>query len=360
MAGSKFYARYVKSNNDFDIINAFEALKLKNHAKIDTSSKINAVLYDIETNLKVTPSKGRKISPSQNGQPYFKYYPGEDSPLKGQPSTFEYSSEINIFLEAFKSIKNFQISNVGIHSDENITLLVKKINRLHRINSDDGQYFILKVLVELEDTKPYSAYYRLNGLIGIEFYKTSRPTPSKRVKLGEMGIPLFEVKAIIPNYTEHLLKEEFENSKEITYLAEEVRNVYENKNYNLLGHFNTYHLQHFKFLGDNERKYRILKTFEEKKKELQEDIQQLECNFNQKKERVNQLNEQITQMEARIRKYNENEEYYRKLKYENDLLKGENSKLQEKSVRISNERDFAQNELKILQNKSWWQRLFNI
>lgn len=65
-------------------------------------------------------------------------------------------------------------------------------------------------------------------------------------------------------------------------------------------------------------------------------------------------------MEARIRKYNENEEYYRKLKYENDLLKGENSKLQEKSVRISNERDFAQNELKILQNKSWWQRLFNI
>lgn len=359
MAVSKFYARYVKSNNEFDIVNAFEALKLKNNAKIDTSSKDSAVLYDIETNLKVTPSKGRKISPNQNGQPYFKYYPGEDSPLKGQPSTFEYSSEINIFLEAFKSIKNFQISNVGIHADENITLFVKKINRLHRIIVDDGQYFILKVLIELEDTKPYSAYYRLNGFIGIEFYKTSRPTPAKRVKLGEMGIPLFEAKAIIPNYTEHLVKDEFENSQEIAYLAEEVRNVYENKNYNLLGQFNINHLQHFRFLGDNERKYRILKGFEEKQQELQENIKQLENNFYQKRERINQLNEQITQIEARIRKYNENEEYYRKLKQENDLLKSKNNNLQERSNHISEERDSALQELKILKNKSWWQRLFN-
>lgn len=359
MAVSKFYARYVKSNNDFDIINAFEALKLKNNAKIDTSSKNDAVLYDIETNLKVTPSKGRKISPSQKGQPYFKYYPGEDSPLKGQPSTFEYSSEINIFLEAFKSIKNFQISNIGTHSDDNITLFVKNINRLHRINSDDGQYFILKVLIELEDTKPYSAYYRLNGVFGIEFYKTSQPTPAKRVKLGEMGIPLFEAKAIIPNYTEHLVKDEFENSQELTYLAEEVRNVYENKNYNLLGYFNKYHLEHFQFLEDNERKYRILKSFEEKQQELQQNIKQLENSFSQKRERINQLNEQITQIEARIREYNANEEYYRKLKHENELLKSKNSNLEEKSNHISNERDSAIQELKSLKNKSWLQRLFN-
>lgn len=147
--------------------------------------------------------------------------------------------------------------------------------------------------------------------------------------------------------------------KKLLFLAEEVRNVYEKKNYNLLGYFNKYHLEHFQFLEDNERKYRILKSFEEKQQELQQNIKQLENSFSQKRERINQLNEHITQIEARIREYNANEEYYRKLKHENELLKSKNSNLEEMSNHISDERDSAIQELKSLKNQSWLQRLFN-
>ncbi|HHT7814768.1 TPA: hypothetical protein ACT2IF_002161 [Streptococcus suis] len=138
------------------------------------------------------------------------------------------------------------------------------------------------------------------------------------------------------------------------------------KNYKLYGTFDRYHLEAFVFLGDNERKYHILKTYEEQCQELEVEIERLETSFSQKSEKVNQLNNEIAQAEIRLRHYNEKEEYYKKLEKDNELLKREKNQLQDEKrhlTEVSNcylkERNTAQGELEALRNRPWWQRIFN-
>ena len=109
MAVSKFYAVWRKESGEEEIVNAFQALALKGRAQIITTPKEQATLFDLETDLKVNPRSSQKKDGRYVGQPYFSYYPGEESPLKGLESSFEYSSELNAFIEAFKTIEKFQI-----------------------------------------------------------------------------------------------------------------------------------------------------------------------------------------------------------------------------------------------------------
>ncbi|SFC42016.1 hypothetical protein SAMN05660328_102364 [Streptococcus gallolyticus] len=362
MAVSKFYAKWRKPSGEEKLINAFDALALKGRAQIETSPKEKASLYDIETGLKVTPKRGHRKNGRYQGQPYFTYYPGEASPQKGTEGSFEYSSELNAFIEAFKSIKRFQIG----YGKQTAFIFPKEIFPMKRVVFENGGVFILKLLIEIDETRPYSEYYRLNGQLGIEFYKTKRPKPEKRIKLAKKGIPLLEAEAQFPKSTKIYVPEEFVSSEQIRGVAEKVREVYQERNYKLYGTFDKYHLEAFVFLNDNERKYQTLKSYEEQCQELQTEIKKLEDSFSQKSEKVNQLREEIMQAESRLRKYREKEEYYKKLEKDNQILNQEKAQflsekqhLTEQSQRYLKEINKAQEETEDLRNRSFWQRLFN-
>lgn len=362
MAVSKFYAVWRKESGEEEIVNAFQALALKGRAQIITTPKEQATLFDLETDLKVNPRSSQKKDGRYVGQPYFSYYPGEESPLKGLQSSFEYSSELNAFIEAFKTIEKFQIE----YDNHTAYIFPKAISPMQRIVFEDEDFVILKLLIDIDETYPYSEYYRLNGQLGIEFYKTSRPEPVKRIKLAKEGIPLFEAKAHFPKSTKIYVPEEFTSPEQVKSVADRVRKVYQETNYKLYGNFDKYHIEAFVFLDDNERKYQTLKTYEEQCQELEAEIKQLEACFSQKDARVNQLREEIKQAEIRLRYYCEKEEYYKKLEKDNELLKQEKAQLRterqqltEQSRHLREERDVAQEETKSLKNRTWWQRLFN-
>lgn len=323
MAVSKFYAKWKKPSGEEELVNAFDALALKGRALIETSPKEKASLYDIETDLKVAPKHGYKKDGRYQGQPYFTYYPGEESPLKGMDGSFEYSSELNAFIEAFKSIKKFQIG----YGERTAFIFPKAITPMKRVVFEDEDFVILKLWIEIDETYPYSEYYRLNGQLGIEFYKTKHPESIKRIKLAKEGVPLLEAKAQFPESTKIYVPEEFVSSEQIRGIAERVREVYQERNYKLYGTFNKYHLEAFVFLDDNERKYHTLKTYEEQCQKLESEIKRLSESFHQKNEKVNQLREEIKQAEIRLRHYCEKEEYYNKLEKDNELLKQEKAQL---------------------------------
>ena len=362
MAVSKFYAVWRKESGEEEIVNAFQALALKGRAQIITTPKEQATLFDLETDLKVNPRSSQKKDGRYVGQPYFSYYPGEESPLKGLQSSFEYSSELNAFIEAFKTIEKFQIE----YDNHTAYIFPKAISPMQRIVFEDEDFVILKLLIDIDETYPYSEYYRLNGQLGIEFYKTRRPEPVKRIKLAKEGIPLFEAKAHFPKSTQIYVPEEFTSPEQVKSVADRVRKVYQERNYKLYGSFDKYHLEELIFLDDNERKYHTLKTYEEQCQELETEIRRLEACFSQKDARVNQLREEIKQAEIRLRYYCEKEEYYKKLEKDNELLKQEKAQLRterqqltEQSRHLREERDAAQEETKSLKNRTWWQRLFN-
>lgn len=362
MAVSKFYAVWRKATGEEEIVNAFQALALKGRAQIITTPKEQATLFDLETGLKVNLRSSQKKDGRYVGQPYFSYYPGEESPLKGLESSFEYSSELNAFIEAFKTIEKFQIE----YDHHSAYIFPKAISPMQRIVFEDEDFVILKLLIDIDETYPYSEYYRLNGQLGIEFYKTSRPEPVKRIKLAEEGIPLFEAKANFPESTKIYVPKEFTSPEQVKSVAARVREVYQERNYKLYGNFDKYHLEAFVFLDDNERKYQTLKTYEEQCQELQAKIKKLEENFDQKTEKVNQLRKEIEQAETLLRKYHEEEEYYKKLEKDNQKLKqekgeiiSENQRLTSESRHLRRQRDAAQKETKSLRGRSFWQRLFN-
>lgn len=299
MAVSKFYAVWRKESGEEEIVNAFQALALKGRAQIITTPKEQATLFDLETGLKVNPRSSQKKDGCYVGQPYFSYYPGEESPLKGLESSFEYSSELNAFIEAFKTIEKFQIK----YGNHTAYIFPKAISLMKRIVFEDEDFVILKLLIDIDETYPYSEYYRLNGQLGIEFYKTSRPEPVKRIKLAKEGIPLFEAEAHFPKSTEIYVPKEFTSPEQVKRVADKVREVYQERKYKLYGNFDKYHLEAFVFLDDNERKYHTLKTYEEQCQKLEAEIKRLEACFSQKDARVNQLREEIKQAEIRLRHY---------------------------------------------------------
>lgn len=369
MAVSKFYAVWRKESGEEEIVNAFQALALKGRAQIITTPKEQATLFDLETDLKVNPRSSQKKDGRYVGQPYFSYYPGEESPLKGLESSFEYSSELNAFIEAFKTIEKFQIE----YNNHTAYIFPKVISPMQRVVFEDGDFVILKLLIDIDETYPYSEYYRLNGQLGIEFYKTSRPEPVKRIKLAKEGIPLFEAKAHFPQSTKIYVPEEFTSSEQVKSVADRVREVYQERNYKLYGNFDKYHLEELIFLDDNERKYKTLKTYEEQCQELKDEIKLLKSSYGEKFEKVKQLSEDIKQAEIILRKYHEEEEYYKKLEKDNQKLEEDKRKLkQEKgeilteNQRLANEsqcllklKNEAEEKIESLQRRTFWQRLFN-
>lgn len=367
MAVSKFYAVAKTKDGQKRVVNAFEALKLAEddpwHYPTD---KTNGVFYDLETELKVSPSNGRtNLKTRKRGQAFFRYFTGESSPLRDKPGSFSYTPELIAFLSAFEVIQKFQIQE----GEMTIMIFPERIAKLQRVPFPDGGYSILKFYMKLEATYPYSAYYRFNGILAIEFYVSGKPSRLKRAELARKGIPLFEAKAFFPKWIQESLPEEFENPEELATIAKEIRTTYQDRDYKLYGRFQKEHM----ITPDNERKYQTLKTYEEQCQELEDEIKLLKSSYGEKFEKVKQLSEDIKQAEIILRKYHEEEEYYKKLEKYNQKLEEDKRKLkQEKreilieNQRLTNEaqcllklKNEAEEKIESLQRRSFWQRLFN-
>ena len=369
MAVSKFYA-VVKTKDGQEqerVVNAFEALKLADDDPWNyPTDKTNGVFYDLETDLKVSPSHGRTNSKTRKrGQAFFRYFTGESSSLKDNPGSFAYTPELIAFLSAFEVIQKFQIQE----GETTIMIFPKQIDKLQRVPFQDGGYSILKFYMKLEETYPYSAYYRFNGILAIEFYVSGKPSRLKRAELARMGIPLFEAKAFFPKRIQESLPEEFENPEELVTIAREIRTTYQDRDYKLYGRFKKEHI----ITPDNERKYQTLKTYEEQCQELLTEIERLRLSYIEKSEKVDQLDKNIEEVKIRLRKYHEKEEYYKKLEKENQKLEyanqklkqekgeilSENQRLTNKSQRLRKLKNAAEEKIEYLQKRSFWQRLLN-
>lgn len=263
MGVKKFYAYYKKSDEEYKIVDAFEALKLRDVTKeIVTQPKEKGKLYDIDTFLKVCPVKGK----NGEGLPHFSYYNGEDSPLKGRESTMQYSMELNSYIKAFEEIDSFKIKE---KFKEPITIVPRFMHKFKRIETNNS-FVIVKFLVELEETKPYSAFYKFNGVLALEFSVTSQPKPVKRKELELQGIPLFTSQLEFPAWMS--ISEEEPTEKEFVEIVEELKNTYQNKNYYLLGKFDNQSIN----FPEYKEKYIILNNFERQCEELENKKKELE------------------------------------------------------------------------------------
>ena len=367
MAVSKFYAVAKTKDGQKRVVNAFEALKLADNDPWHyPTDKTNGVFYDLETELKVSPSNGRtNLKTRKRGQAFFRYFTGESSPLRDKPGSFSYTPELIAFLSAFEVIQKFQIQE----GETTIMIFPERIAKLQRVPFPDGGYSILKFYMKLEETYPYSAYYRFNGILAIEFYVSGKPSRLKRAELARKGIPLFEAKAFFPKWIQESLPEEFENLEELATIAKEIRTTYQDRDYKLYGRFQKEHM----ITPDNERKYQTLKTYEEQCQELLTEIERLRLSYIEKSEKVDQLDKNIEEVKIRLRKYHEEEEYYKKLEKENQKLEyanqklkqekgeilSENQRLTNKSQRLRKLKNAAEEKIEYLQKRSFWQRLLN-
>lgn len=323
MAVGKFYAVWRQGERQ-QLVNAFQAKRLADQATILTSPKDKAVLYDLETDLKVFPVWG------QRKQAYFRYYPDEDSPLKGQPGSFEYSPELIVFLEVFSNIKQFRLSEYG--DDKTVfTIYPDRIKRFARVTFDDG-FAIVKCYMTLSETKPYSEFYRLNGQLALEFKVTSQATPIKRKELGLMGIPLFEAQAKVPKCS--VPADGYDSEEKLTQVVSDVKKTYETTTYRLLGTYRNTHI----ITKENQRKYQILKTFEDQCAELTQEIEALKKQLEMKQEKVSQLDQEIFDSHQRLQTYRRQEDRYRQLDSDNFSLRQDRQRLDERCQSLLDEK----------------------
>ncbi|WP_054679282.1 hypothetical protein [Lacticaseibacillus sharpeae] len=162
----KFYAKLTQSANDDpnggETVDAFQALKLVDSAEIFTKPKEKGTLFDIETGLRVRPFTGRKTK-NDRGLPYFSFYPNEDSPLKGLANSVEWSDELKLFIRAFEHISKFQIEE---YDEPPVYIFPSNMRKLISVSAGSS-FYVLKFLVEIGETQPYSNAYLYNCRLGI-------------------------------------------------------------------------------------------------------------------------------------------------------------------------------------------------
>lgn len=327
MAVDKFYAIYIDENGTGEIVDVYQAIKMVyQDAIIVTKPKEKGSLYDIETYLKVLPRRGVN--------PHFRYYSDEDSLLKGKKSILEYTPELKTFIKAFEDIRSFKIEE---WEKDPITIIPKNMQKLRRIETKDS-FVVLKFLVELKETKPYSYYYKYNGALGLEFSVTSQPEPIKRKELGEQGIPLFRSNIQFPSWIP--IPTEIEDELQFESIAAEIKNTYQNRNYRLQGEF----INQAVNFPDYKEKYKTLNEFERQCDELKKEKEQYERSIAIQKEKLASLEAEKVKQQTLIKEecqlleeYRSEIDHYEKLKDDNKKLNFENSHLAEqKEILIQN------------------------
>ncbi|MET2183159.1 hypothetical protein [Enterococcus faecalis] len=332
MVVDKFYAIYEKPDGSNEIVDAFQAIKLKYKDKVVvTNPKEKCPFMDIETYLKVYPTRRKK----DKGQPFYKYYPNEESPLKGRKSSLEYTQELKTFIRAFEEIKSFKIEELGWErSGKPIKVFPKRMKKLQRIDTTES-FVVLKFLVELEETFPYSYYYKYNGVLGLEFSVTSQPAPIKSKELERKGIPLFKADIQFPRWVD--VPEEFEDEAQFEKVAAEVRKTFEDTNYRLQGEFINEAIN----FPEYKEKNNILNNFERQCDELKEEKKRLKNKIDEQKQTLSDYKKQTENLQSLIKKeqtaleeYRSKINQFKKIKEQSEQVKSVNDSLLNKEAEM--------------------------
>lgn len=313
MGVNKFYANYLHEDGTQEIVDAYQAINLVyKEAVIVTKPKEKCPLYDIETNLKVSPVRRKN--------PYFKYYSDEESPLKGRSSILEFTPELKSFIRAFEEIKSFKIEEL---ENNPITIQVESMQKLQRV--DIGESFvILKFLVIISETRPYSSYYKFNGMLGLEFSVTSQPEPMKIKGLEKNGISLFHSNIQFPAWLS--VPTEFSSEAQFERIASEIRNTYQNRNYRLQGEIKNDAI----IFPEYKEKYVVLSKFEQQCAILEKEIRKLKLDKTNEQADLQNLENAVANELEKLEEHRQENERYTRLDEDNQHLISENSDLKKK------------------------------
>lgn len=341
----KMFAKWMKSPTEFEVISATKALFLKSakgNARLVTSPKEKGTLFDVETDLQVLPITGRLIKKTGRRAPnYFAYYKGEDSPLKGVSHQIEWSMELQLFMQVFEGIDKFQIEE---WDKLPIFVIPKHMKIFERVSTRFGTV-ILKFLVEIDHTLPYSQSYRYNQRIGLEFVFSSLPNPQKLVGLSELGIPVFQVQAKLSEWTkrdyDEITDENFEEIKE------ELIKTFQNRNYRLQGKF----VNSINTTPENKEKYETLKSYEEQLEYLEKQKKLKVESIDKAKSEYQDTQDLIDQEKIKLDEYKSKNKYYEK-------LESDNSSLTNKLINANSKLETANDKLKRVNNAGLFKRIF--
>ncbi|GAB7306655.1 hypothetical protein [Enterococcus gallinarum] len=313
MGVNKFYAIYLHEDGSQEIVDAYQAIHLVyKEAVIVTKPKEKCPLYDIETNLKVSPVRRKN--------PYFKYYSDEESPLKGRSSILEFTPELKLFIRAFEEIKSFKIEE---WENDPITIQVETMKKLQRVEIGES-FVILKFLVTISETWPYSYYYKFNGMLGLEFSVTSQPEPIKIKGLEKQGISLFHSNIQFPAWLS--VPPEFSSKEQFERIAREIRNTYQNRNYRLQGEIKNEAI----IFPEYKEKYEVLSKFEQQCAFLEKEIQKLKLEKANEQANLQKLENVVANELEKLKAYRQENERYTRLDEDNQHLTSENNDLKEK------------------------------
>lgn len=327
----KFYALYKDDiRNVEQTVDVFEAFDLQERAIAITNPKEKSPFYDLQTLLKVHPVHGKKSSKGA----HFKYYPREASPLLDTSREVSYTPELIVFIRAFKDIDKFYIKE---WEKTMIQVFPENMEQMKRIEQN-GQIIIVKYLIQLDETHPYSYYYKWNGQLALEFKVTSEPTHVKRKILEKMDIPLFEANLKFPK--DVTLPQTFQNKLDFENVALQVRRTYQDRRYFLSGKFSN----QVKQTALNKERYETLSKYERQLEELQNQ-QSL------KKEQVASLNKEIEKLEKELIELQKKAKSYNNVVISNERLQrleDEKEKLKEDKDRLNKENNRLEDEKKLL------------
>ncbi|MGM0241204.1 hypothetical protein [Enterococcus sp. AZ103] len=376
----KFYAYYKGTR-----IDAYEGRRKKLRREITTKPVSKAELFDslIENDrYPVMPVKGRGV----DGLPYFSYYRdqgprGERLDGKGGKETLAHS----LFQDVFLLLPKFKLKD---NLDE-VIITIDTVTVDLRKWIDEKHYYVIEVMYRLEETKPYSYYYKWNGSLAFEISVTTELSKEKIEYLSNLGIQICEFTVsdkvvsklrVVENEISAKSKQAFnraieENKKmeeaellalnvEQSIYSKYVREYYENYRYNnteieaiILGNVNT--------KEEWKDKYAIMKNFEQQENEMKRRIEQARKELGTltslKKSHINdikKLEQDKNEISVEINEMENKVASYKELNKVNTALKSTLKQLEEDKDDLTTQNEKLTNDLKNEKQKTIWEKVF--
>jgi len=304
----KFYA-YWKSRDK--TITAYEAIQLKDKEEIETKQEL-AELFDVYTDFPVIPFRR-----NNGNRAFFRYYQKEHN--KNFPEEYDFTPERTSFLEVFQNKKEYKI-RTSYDDKVGIKLKVSEVTKLKRIKvqNNDYDFFVIDLLLKLEETKPFSYFYKWNGLLALELKTTSKTKYTKQLTLGNMGFQIFEAIAKFPKDISLNIKGGDFSLNNIEPIIAELDKTY-NRNYFLQGDF----INEATINLEYKEKYDVMKNFEEQCEEMKVEIRNLREELAKLIVKKEEIEKEIKKSQDKLNKYNEKNGSFEDLIKKEENLKKE-------------------------------------
>lgn len=369
-------------------INAYEGLRLKTERLISTSPVSNAVLFDSldeDDRYPVSPHKGKLSKKTKKrGRPYFVYYPNNaPGNIVNNKEGINKTLAHDLFQNIFSTLSEFDMHLRYMSKDSKIEIKVKSSGIDRRIKVTNTKTYVVDILLNLEETYPYSYYYKWNGQLALEISVSSIETFEKVSELSKYGLQVCELrvpKSIImecKEATKGILHIDSEVGEEQTVNSSDETPVEEyNKLYSK--YYELFKTRKFKAfaieLGSIETKDGWRERYENMSK-YEEQVEKMNDLIKYRQAELDKLNNEISNKQDKLtvikKEYNKIENYVETKnltinKLNTDIMneKKQNATLHEeleianKSLKeLQSKKDELTEKVEKLENKSLWKKI---